>query len=252
MPAIAREEFSVPTFATPVYLEPMEPCLCMTLEDSESSKPEGKWLSGVSSSSHTWCASAFTVHATWVSATAVGCVLHPNKVEKILELVSEPIGRTTALWLFWGSRTGNSWLYTQSWVFESTSLHLPWNLKYGGQGHSFVFGAYKNVKCVLDSAWCVAFSSLTTLQTLRVLVSLQIPQVLPAMKVLSSFCSLLSCQQLWALKCRSLGSLGRTGLEIRRILLYSGETHGCPPFHVDLPPARTVSFRKLNKVYATF
>lgn len=34
---------------------------------------------------------------------------------------------------------------------------------------------YKNTKSVLDSAWCVAFSSLTTLQTLRILVNLQIP-----------------------------------------------------------------------------
>lgn len=33
---------------------------------------------------------------------------------------------------------------------------------------------YKNAKSVLNAAWCVAFSSLT-LQTLRVLVNLQIP-----------------------------------------------------------------------------
>lgn len=37
------------------------------------------------------------MQATWVSAMAVGCVLHPNEVEKILELVSEPAGRTMAL-----------------------------------------------------------------------------------------------------------------------------------------------------------
>lgn len=58
---------------------------------------------------------------------------------------------------------------------------LSWNLKYGGQGHSFLLSVYKNAKSVLDFAWCVAFSSLTTLQTLRVLVNLQIPQVVPVL-----------------------------------------------------------------------
>lgn len=48
---------------------------------------------------------------------------------------------------------------------KSTSLHLSWDFKVDLQPVQrtgrFIRIVYKNAKCVLNSTWCVAFSSLT-------------------------------------------------------------------------------------------